>query len=203
MAEQNIDLALGGMASTKPQRNFLSNPLHPLTNVLFVLSATALFYAVDWLISSGALPGIVLGRSTRLAQQDRINFELVATLMWFGMLFFGTFVLPIGAAVVWGRYRSVRQVLLPWIGVLAIQILSEYLFTATLFVGISFFIGTCYSSFRVWQLWYARRYFATTSRPAGVVRNLVDGLLAMGALLWGANLFFLFFARLPLLLGLR
>ncbi len=57
--------------------------------------------------------------------------------------------------------------------------------------------GLAFTSYRLWQLGYARKQFAAAREPTELARDAVRGLLSVGVSLWTGNLIFLLFIALP------
>jgi hypothetical protein len=105
--------------------------------------------------------------------------------------------LPVVALAIWGRHKGVREALLPYVFVLAVQISVEIFFARIFFPNIVVLTGITFTLYRLGQLARARRAFAATGGPGAYGRAIVGSLLSLGVVFWSANLVFLVLVALP------
>lgn len=168
--------------------------------VLFVPAVTGILALVGWLNGQGTLPGIRLGAGPGI-------FEALpptgrsALLLWMGTAAVVGLVLPTLALARWGRQEVVRRVLLPYVGILLVQLLTEWWFTQTFGWYMGPLTGLIYTTYRIGQLRSARKSLAL-SRPYQPGRHVLLGLLGLAFTFWSANLAMLVMVALPRVVSL-
>lgn len=173
-------------------------PTTLLFNLLAVVVLTLIITALGWLGSQGILP-VRPGEGTAFRSSSAL--EITALVVLFLLQVVTSLLLPLLALIVWGRQPAVRQVLLPYVGLLLVHIFSERIFMNLFFPSMSVLIGIVYSAFRIWQARTLRNYVGTHSAPTGRALRSVTLLLTMGGYLWALNLLLLLVWRLPLVWG--
>ena len=104
---------------------------------------------------------------------------------------------PLAALAVWGRYREVRRVLLPYVLVLLAQISVEVALPGAVPPNVVVLTGIAFTGYRLLQLWSCRRFFRAAEGPGGLGNAVVGGLLSAGLAFWTANGLFLLLVALP------
>lgn len=167
-----------------------SDPPWALVDAAFVVVALSLLGTVGWLAEGTTLDG-------PLVTEGLPRWGGVAFGMWMANVAVFALVLPILALVAWGRHESVRAALLPYVLVLGAQVGAEMTFVASFAPNVVVLTGIVFTLYRLLRLRVARREFAGTSRPVGIGRSVVGGLLTAGLVLWAANFAFLLGVALP------
>ncbi len=163
-----------------------------LPNAVFVVSATALATLAAWLATE-VVP--VLEET-----------PFTETLPGWGRTALGAWMLaitsvsvlgPLAALAVWGRYREVRRVLLPYVLVLVVQISVEILLPGVVSPNVVVLTGLVFTGYRLLQLRVCRRFSLDAGVPDRLGNVVVGGLLSAGLTFWAANGLFLLLVTLP------
>ncbi|MEG4962530.1 MULTISPECIES: hypothetical protein [unclassified Microcoleus] len=153
------------------------------TILSFIVSATVLTLLSGWLMVANLLP--------IQAEIDYSEAERSFVQIWLQVAIVIGLLLPGVAFLVWIRHPNLRTIFGFYLLVLAIQIVSEQIFSRVFSSSLLVIIGTIYTAFRVWQLWQSQQ-FLRMSDPSGKVGDrLAHGLLWILLLFWSANLIFL------------
>lgn len=167
----------------------------PVADLAFVVAAALALALFGWLAADDELPWV---RFREAAVTEALPGWGVALLgVWMVSIAVVSLALPAAALVGWGRYRSVRRALAPYVLVLVGQILLEISYAAVYFPSVVVFIGLTFTFYRLVQLRSARRVFARSDVPGGRGRLAVGGILSLGLVFWATNAIFLAFFALP------
>lgn len=164
-------------------------PTHFITNLLFVLIATTLIMFIGWMVTRGFLPWVALEGA--MGPSNFVGTAQTVLMVWMVTALTITFVLPVGALVVWWRDGQVRTLLAPYALLLLIQMPTEMIGAQLFFPNIVVFTGFIYTLYRIYQLWYAQRlarqFVWTTPLRAYVTTSIVW----VGLCFWSCNALFL------------
>jgi hypothetical protein len=117
--------------------------------------------------------------------------------VWFGTVQIGGGIVPLLVLLLWGGwwgYTSVSVVLVPYLVMLGLQILSEYLTLRQFQSVVWVMVPYLYVPYRVWQLYEGLMLVSPESEPMGF-----ETLLLVEIVLWIGN-YLLDLAQLPRLL---
>lgn len=152
----------------------------------FVMGATGSLTLIGWSNTRVGLLGIRLGEGPSI-------YEVLppmgrwALLLWMGAAALVGLALPALALALWGRQGAVRRALLPYVGILLVQLLTEWWFTREFGWHMGPLVGLIYTAYRIAQLGNARRAFAG-GENLGPGQRAVQGLLGLASIFWSANL---------------
>lgn len=166
-------------------------PTSFMTNGVLTIMATILIVTVGILVRTGNLPWLLPGD-----QPLRNTFPVwgrVAFGVW--MLLAGciSLLVPCITLIVWRNHADVRAVLVPYMGMLLIQIPTEMIATQLFFPNITVIVGITYTCYRLYQLWYFRQYVVPEQHPKPLHNRVIHNLLWIGLWFWTGNLVFLLF----------
>ncbi len=178
------------MAQQLPVDGWSRSPLRLSTNVVFIIGATTLAALTGWLVKTGSLT--VVSPGTVPLQTTFPDWGIVIFGIWMLLAVLTSVVFPLLALIRWRRYQNVRAVLLPYLGLLLVQIPTEILFTQLFFPNMVALIGMVYTSYRVYQLSYFRRMLVHHGL-SHTHQRAVHMLLLAGLCFWSANFVFLLF----------
>ncbi|MFB8788287.1 MAG: hypothetical protein U7123_05425 [Potamolinea sp.] len=153
------------------------------TILSFIVGATLLTLLSGWLIVANLLP-IQAAIDYSEAERSFLKIWLQVALV-IGLL------LPVIAFLVWIRHPNVRTVFGFYLLVLAVQIVSEQIFSHVFSSSILVIIGTIYTTFRVGQLWQSQQFLKVNAQSGNVRDRVSQSLLWLLLLFWSANLIFL------------
>ncbi|MEG4586510.1 hypothetical protein QUA54_14990 [Microcoleus sp. MOSTC5] len=154
------------------------------TILSFIVSATVLTLMSGWLMVANLLP---IQATIDYSEAERSFVQI-----WLQVAIVIGLLLPGVAFLVWIRHPNLRAVFGFYLLVLAIQIVSEQIFSRVFSSSILVIIGPIYTAFRVWQLWQSKHFLRSIGAPSGKVGDrLAHGLLWILLLFWSANLIFL------------
>jgi hypothetical protein len=149
-------------------------PDAPLVGGAFVLAAAVLTAAAG---SAG-------GAADPVAALGDTGGSLLR--VWFGLALALAVVLPAGVLLRWGGDPVVRRALLPYLGVLAVQVATEAVVPRLLPPWTVLVSGGLYTGFRLWQLRTARSDLAAASGGPG--RRAAAAVVTAGTVFWTLNL---------------
>lgn len=113
-------------------------------------------------------------------------------------------VFPLGAVILWHTSGIIVSMLLPFIGVLLIQVLSERLLVRRFGPLLSPVTGLIYTAFRVFHLILLLVYWQKAAALlVPETHTTITALLGMNALFWSCNLLFLVSIPLPRMVMFR
>lgn len=154
------------------------------TILLFIVSATLMTLLSGWLMVANLLPV--------QAAIDYSEAERSFVQIWLQLAIVIGLLLPGVAFLVWIRHPKLRTVFGFYLLVLAIQIVSEQIFSRVFSSSLLVITSTIYTIFRVWQLWQSQLFLRSIGAPSGKVGDRVaHGLLWILLLFWSVNLIFL------------
>ncbi|MEG3991561.1 hypothetical protein QUA13_31485 [Microcoleus sp. S28C3] len=140
------------------------------TILSFIVSATVLTLMIGWLMVANLLP---IQAAIDYSEAERSFVQI-----WLQVAIVIGLLLPGIAFLVWIRHPNLRAVFGFYLLVLAIQIVSEQIFSRVFSSSILVIIGTLYTAFRVWQLWQSQHFLRSIGAPSGKVGDrLAHGLL--------------------------
>jgi hypothetical protein len=157
------------------------NPNNWITIGLFMAIATLLSLEVGWLTKRGALP-LTSAIPYSEAQQQFLK-------IWVNIALAIGIILPLVMAIVFWQQPILRQFFSYYLSVVFVQLTSEITFSRWLCQSVVVTIGTLYTAFRIWQLWFALQL---TIYPQPWL-----GLLWLVLLFWVANLVMLLTMAYP------
>lgn len=161
----------------------------PIT-LLFAIFVALLTLAVGWAIATTTLP---------IAPQ--LNFSPAGERfirVWIPLSLVLTIIFPIMGFVFWFRHLELRKIFGFYLVAIAAQLISEQLFGAW-FSSLVVLIGTLYTCFRLWQLWYARELIRNMSGRYSSDR-LLHTLLWILLIFWSCNIVMLLTLAWPTIL---
>ena len=169
-----------------PRSAVAVRPDDPEVLTAFILAATAVTAAAGM---AGAASGA--GAVDLAAALGPLNDSVLP--VWMALAALIAVVLPSGVLLRWGRDPMVRRALLPYLGVLLVQVPTEAALPRLLPSWTVLVIGGLYTGFRLWQLRVARRDLTGAPADAGtrVGRRAAAAVLAAGLAYWAGNLAFL------------
>ena len=176
-------------------------PDAPEVLTAFVLAATAVTTGAGLAGAAAGAGAVDLG--TALGPTGSTVLPL-----WMALAVVIAVVLPAGVLLRWGRDPVVRRALLPYLGILLVQVATEatlprLLPSWTVLVSGGLYTGFRYTGFRLWQLGAARRDLAGARADAGTRagRRAGAAVLAAGLIFWVGNLAVLGASTAALALG--
>ena len=167
----------------------LMPPTQFSTNLLFVFIATMLIGLIGWLVSRGLVPWVALEGAMGPSNFTGTARSILTVWMFTALII--TLVLPVGILAMWWRDAQVRTLLAPYALLLLIQMPTEMIGAQIFFPNIVVFTGFIYTSYRIYQLWYAQKLarqfvWATPLRARVTVTIVWTGLC-----FWSCNALFL------------
>jgi hypothetical protein len=144
----------------------------------FIVSATLLILLSGWLISANLLP---IQTELSYSQGERSFVQI-----WLSLAIAIGLIIPGVGFLMWRQRPTARTILGFYLLVLAIQILTELIFSRIFFTSLLVIIGSIYTAFRVWHLWQSQQFVRGNAGE-----RVMDGLLWLLLLFWSANLIFL------------
>ncbi len=153
----------------------------------FAAIATLLTVLADGLTTAGLLP-IAPNIQYGIAERNFLQ-------IWLGLAISLGLILPTIAWLVWRKHTLYRKILGFYLLVLAIQIVTEQVFSTVGFPSLVVVIGTLYTVFRVWQIWQGLRLV-----EADAQKSLMSILLWVLEVFWIGNIVFLLTVGWPSIL---
>ncbi len=147
------------------------------TILSFIVNATLLILLSGWLIGANFLP---IQTELSYSEGERSFVQI-----WLSLAIAIGLILPGVGFLVWIQRPIARTIFGFYLLVLAIQILTELIFSRIFFPSLLVIIGSIYTAFRVWHLWQSQQFVR------GNGERVMDGLLWLLLLFWSANLIFL------------
>ncbi|WP_036483043.1 hypothetical protein [Myxosarcina sp. GI1] len=161
------------------------NPNNWLTVSSFIAIATLLSIEVGWLTKKGTLP-LTSNIPYSEAQQQFLQ-------VWVNIALLIGLIVPIVMAIVFWQQPDICQFFSCYLVAVFIQLASEIGFSRWLCKSVVVTIGTIYTGFRIWQLWYGLQ-LAIYPQPWLSCLWLV-------LLFWVANLIMLFTMAYPTIIS--
>ncbi|MDZ8186921.1 MAG: hypothetical protein RMX96_18985 [Nostoc sp. ChiSLP02] len=158
---------------------------------IFIVLATLVVVFVGWLTSIGILPISPIIHYSDAGQRFIKIWILLAIAI--GLI------LPTITFVIWFKYPEIRQIFGFYLLVIIIQILTEQIVSRVWLPSLVVIIGTVYTAFRVWQLWYGQQFLKTAVFEAANFR-IINSALWLLLLFWSSNLIMLLTLSWPSIL---
>ncbi|MEM8534356.1 MAG: hypothetical protein AAGF95_26150 [Chloroflexota bacterium] len=164
-------------------------PTHFIINLLFVLIATALIGLIGWVVSHGLVPWVALEGA--MGPSNFSGTAQTILMIWMATALVITFVLPVGILAMWWRDAQVRTLLAPYALLLLIQMPTEMIGAQIFFPNIVVFTGFIYTSYRIYQLWYAQKLARQFIWETPLRARVTMSILLAGLCFWSCNSLFL------------
>lgn len=167
-------------------------PLSLKTSASFVVIATLVVASVGYLASADFLP---IGETVGL-EGSGLQFIRV----WLKLAIAVGLVLPTIAFVIGFKRPKMRRVFGFYLLILAVQIITEQLFSQRWMPSLVVPIGTLYTAFRVWQLQQGLKLVQSTQKPLPLKQKVLNGVLWLLLGFWSSNLVMLLAIAWPSIL---
>ena len=158
----------------------------------FVTLATLLILLIGWLINARVLP-----------VKTVIDYSAWTTnfiQLWIWVAIVVGLLLPSIAFFVWLRHPEPRKILGFYLLVLLVQIITEKVFSSSLFPSLVVIIGTIYTVYRIWQLWQSQQAVNINTQLNRFSQRVFKSLLQLLLIFWSLNLTVLLVLCFPAIL---
>ncbi|MDZ8262165.1 hypothetical protein [Nostoc sp. ChiQUE01b] len=161
------------------------------TTFIFMVLATLVVILMGWLTSIGILP------ISQVINYSDAGLRFIR--VWILLAIAIGLVIPTITFIIWFKYSEVRKIFGFYLLVIVIQIVTEHIASRVLFPSIVVIIGTLYTAFRVWQLWYEQQFIKSIDFYQ-VNFRIISGILWLLLLFWSSNLIMLLTLSWPSIL---
>ena len=161
------------------------------TTFIFMVLATLVVILMGWLTIIRILP------ISQVINYSDAGLRFIR--VWILLAIAIGLIIPTITFILWFKYPEVCKIFGFYLLVIVIQIVTEHIVSRVLFPSLVVIIGTLYTAFRVWQLWYEQQFIKSINFSRANFR-VISSVLWLLLLFWSSNLIMLLTLSWPSIL---